>query len=357
MNHQIFSKKPASLFLIQIVFCFFFFMSYCLWSSSAHAGGQIERIQEQRAQMMQQAQQQAIQQAVQQRQQQLQQEYVRRQQQAYAQAVAQRQAEMAVRQRQMQMAVAQRQAQQLAYNQAVAQRRVAEVAAYKQAVAQKQAIEQRRAQIQKSQVQAYAQAVAQRRAQMAQAKAVAVQAAQVKNAMQQQMVKQVVQANTVKNALKKKRALEMYRAHEEFEEAQKALEYNRSDVRDYVGSLEEDMLKEEVTTVEDLWEQLDHRSTVWSMIADREIKTLTVAHYLDRLQKDGVQIRKSPGHYAKMIDDMSRNDRSMLEMPFEDLLRVMAVMEYDFDNGQDPDRIARQVLGDFYETNKKRLGR
>ena len=43
-------------------------------------------------------------------------------------------------------------------------------------------------------------------------------------------------------------------------------------------------------------------------------------------------------------------------MPFEQLLQTVAVVEYDFDNGQDKDAMAKKVLGEQgYLKNKQRL--
>ena len=46
----------------------------------------------------------------------------------------------------------------------------------------------------------------------------------------------------------------------------------------------------------------------------------------------------------------------MLERPFGELLQILAIVDYDFDNGMDKDRLAKQVLGEVgYDENKKRF--
>ena len=69
-------------------------------------------------------------------------------------------------------------------------------------------------------------------------------------------------------------------------------------------------------------------------------------------------INQPPAHYVKLIDDMAAHNPDLLKQPFDAVLRFMAIMEYDYNNGMDQDQLARQVLGDtLYYQNKKRLGR
>jgi len=92
------------------------------------------------------------------------------------------------------------------------------------------------------------------------------------------------------------------------------------------------------------------------LIIDDEIKTLTIAHYIDAFKKEGVRINRTPGYYVHRVDEMIRGDVSIHQVPFPHVLRIVMIMEYDFDNGQNKDALARQVLGDYYEQNKQRLG-
>jgi hypothetical protein len=89
---------------------------------------------------------------------------------------------------------------------------------------------------------------------------------------------------------------------------------------------------------------------------DDKAKVLTVSEYIQRFSDEGAHISQPPEHYAQMIDQMSGQNPDMLNMPFGQLLQIMAIIEYDFDNGMDKDALAKKVLGESgYEANKKRF--
>ena len=59
--------------------------------------------------------------------------------------------------------------------------------------------------------------------------------------------------------------------------------------------------------------------------------------------------------YVQTIDAMAQGDRRCLAA-LDRLLQVVAIMEYDFINGQDKDALARILSPQAFEHNKKRLG-
>ena len=94
------------------------------------------------------------------------------------------------------------------------------------------------------------------------------------------------------------------------------------------------------------------------LIIDFEPKRLIVEEYINAYKERDVTISKSVEHYVDLIDDLGKNNPDLFSNSFKDLLKIAAVMEYDFDNGQDKDKLAEHVLGPtLYEANKKRLGR
>ena len=115
----------------------------------------------------------------------------------------------------------------------------------------------------------------------------------------------------------------------------------------------------EVVPVSDLWISLDKSSKAWPLIIDKKAKGVTVSHYIQKLAADKGVIRKDPLYYAQMIDDMSKQNPSMLLQPFIDVLRIMAIIEYDYDNGLDKDALARRIFPDekSFQANKQRLGK
>lgn len=115
---------------------------------------------------------------------------------------------------------------------------------------------------------------------------------------------------------------------------------------------------EEVVDLDVIWDEMEYSSHIWSRMLDAQPKEMTLERYIEAYRKQGIFIRKPVRHYVRMIDDMQYNNPMMLDHAFVDVLRVVATIEYDFDNGQDKDQMALAVLGQqAYESNRKRLGR
>lgn len=112
----------------------------------------------------------------------------------------------------------------------------------------------------------------------------------------------------------------------------------------------------DVVDLAEVWKKLDTKSTVWTLLIDDQAKLLTVSEYIGRFQQEGVKINNPPVHYVQMIDQISQSNPQMLQRPFGELLQILAIVDYDFDNGMDKDELARKVLGEAgYEANKKRF--
>ncbi len=106
-----------------------------------------------------------------------------------------------------------------------------------------------------------------------------------------------------------------------------------------------------------LAEELNVSSEKWSGL-DTAAKTAVTAKFIDMYAQKGIKISKPPAQYAAMFDSMTAQNPQMLSSPFSRALEVLAVIEYDLDNGQDKDAMARKVLGGekAYLNNRKRLG-
>ena len=73
-------------------------------------------------------------------------------------------------------------------------------------------------------------------------------------------------------------------------------------------------------------------------------------------QQQSGKISREPSYYVRQIDQSLQTNEQFRAMPIDRLLLIFSVMAYDFDNGQDPDVLARQILGpEMYEANKLRL--
>lgn len=73
-------------------------------------------------------------------------------------------------------------------------------------------------------------------------------------------------------------------------------------------------------------------------------------------ERENTAILKEPPFYAKKLDEALAATPTMGSLDLPTMLKILAVMEYDYYNGQNKDELARQVLGEkMYEENKRRL--
>lgn len=125
--------------------------------------------------------------------------------------------------------------------------------------------------------------------------------------------------------------------------------------------IKEDVAPQEIkdiVDISDIFKALETSSKAWVLMIDAEAKEMVVQHFIDTFRQQNAVIRKPAHTYVPLIDEMARNQPQMLENPFENILRLTAIMEYDFDIGQDKDALAKKVLGEkAYIENKKRLAK
>ena len=97
-------------------------------------------------------------------------------------------------------------------------------------------------------------------------------------------------------------------------------------------------------------------SVVWPKIPGDNNKALSVSYFISEFKKKGVTIKKPTARYTSIITGMTSQNPGLLKMPLDRLLQTTAIVEYDFDNGQDKDLMAKKLLGEAgYLRNKKRL--
>lgn len=102
--------------------------------------------------------------------------------------------------------------------------------------------------------------------------------------------------------------------------------------------------------------QLLLSTTPWPSL-DRNMKLRaveTVANFYG--VRENAAVTKSADFYVQKVDQSLAENGNLANLPFPDLFKILAVMEYDFYNGQNKDDLAKEVLGErLYESNKKRL--
>lgn len=119
---------------------------------------------------------------------------------------------------------------------------------------------------------------------------------------------------------------------------------------------EEAAVSEDDADLDQIVEVLKISSQSWALIIRKADKAVVVDEFIKQYQDQGVTIQKPAEFYVNFIDQMAEGSPEMLDMPFERVLQVVSVMEYDFDNGQNKDMLAQRILGtQVYEKNKKRL--
>lgn len=182
--------------------------------------------------------------------------------------------------------------------------------------------------------------------------------------MKQMVVQQVAQQRATQKALQQKTAQQILqnRPSQPFNSSLSKQENSPSqgqgdDLIFQSDNTNDRSTDEEVVDIQDIWQKLKTTSVIWTQMVETAPKVATVQKYIDIYKREGIIIRKPAEQYVQMIDDMSKENSTILESPFKKVLMLMAIIEYDFDNGQDKDRMAHSILGNkAYESNKKRLG-
>ncbi len=114
----------------------------------------------------------------------------------------------------------------------------------------------------------------------------------------------------------------------------------------------------DIVSLNQIWELMETSSEVWKLMIDVNPKVATVDRYIEWYKQRGVIIKNPPIYYVQMIDAMTKSNDSLLKVPFEEVLKRVAIIEYDFDNGRDKDLMAREILGEeMFQRNKKRFNR
>jgi hypothetical protein len=108
----------------------------------------------------------------------------------------------------------------------------------------------------------------------------------------------------------------------------------------------------------DVIKRFDQSSELWPQIDDIRTKTQIVSYYIDLYSQYNIQIRKPAMYYVNIINGMAAQSRQLLAQPMDQLLRMAAIIEYDYNDGQNKDDLALEVLGSpaAVAKNRSRLG-
>ncbi len=112
-----------------------------------------------------------------------------------------------------------------------------------------------------------------------------------------------------------------------------------------------------VVEMSDILRSLETSSQAWPLIISSEPKLFIIMKYIDSFKKRGAMIRKPPEEYLTLLDGIMAENAELIKNPFENVFQFVAILEYDFDTGQNKDQMIIDLIGkDGYKKNKERLG-
>lgn len=107
----------------------------------------------------------------------------------------------------------------------------------------------------------------------------------------------------------------------------------------------------------DTWEALTKTSVIWPQIDDNKMRAQIISMYIGIFKQNGIKITNSPVYYVARLSEIYNENPALFKNPFNVVLQTIAIIDYDFDNRQDKDYLAKQILGEQgFIANKKRLG-
>ncbi len=173
--------------------------------------------------------------------------------------------------------------------------------------------------------------------------------------MKKQQGQQMMQQQRMQQEMMQQKMLQEKMQMEQLRQKQNDLLEEQQ--RTHALSAEQLGVQSEVT-FEEIIHDLSRSSRAWPLMIDVEAKEAVVQYFLNDFQKKGIAVQKPAWYYVTLVDSAGEQSPDMLEQPLDRVLQVLAVLEYDFDNGQNKDQMAYQVLGSKEAVihNRQRLG-
>jgi len=102
--------------------------------------------------------------------------------------------------------------------------------------------------------------------------------------------------------------------------------------------------------------QLSQNMSLWGRLNAAEKKQAVEAVIGLYKNRDNVGILNTGEFYTNKIDETIRGNPSVANMDIMTMVRILAIMEYDFYNGENKDALARKTLGEkgFLENQTRR---
>jgi hypothetical protein len=96
----------------------------------------------------------------------------------------------------------------------------------------------------------------------------------------------------------------------------------------------------------DMMTQLSQNMSFWKRLNPSEKKQAVDAVIGLYKNRDNVALLNSGEFYSEKIDETLRDNPGVMNMDIMTLMRILAIMEYDFYNGENKDALAKKTLGD-----------
>jgi len=106
----------------------------------------------------------------------------------------------------------------------------------------------------------------------------------------------------------------------------------------------------------DMMNQLSQNMSLWNRMSPDEKKQSVDAVVAVYKNRDNIAILNSADFYVTKINETLVNNASVANLDIMTMLRILAVMEYDYYNGQNKDELALKILGEkaFAENQTRR---
>ncbi len=108
-------------------------------------------------------------------------------------------------------------------------------------------------------------------------------------------------------------------------------------------------------TFEQMMNQLSVNSMLWGQLNQEDKKKALDAVIGLYKVRDNIAILNSADFYSRRVDETIAGDPGVANLDLPQIVKILAVMEYDFYNGQNKEELAKKTLGDkMYEANRLR---
>lgn len=106
---------------------------------------------------------------------------------------------------------------------------------------------------------------------------------------------------------------------------------------------------------EQMMNQLSVNCALWGQLSAENKKKAVDAVIQYYKIRDNIAILGSPDFYVQKVNETLAGDPGVANLDLPRVIKILAVMEYDFYNGQNKDELAKQTLGEkMYESNRLR---